>query len=219
MESLDGDAGLVSRIEASLRRGIVRGELPDGSKLRQDHIAAAFGTTAAPVREALRRLENARLVISRPRRGVVVAPILPADALEVAEMRAALECLALRLAMPNATHSDFVAARIAITRVATTSNIEDWVRENRAFHLALYRPCARQRLLQTIEDLWLTSDRHLYRVWAGVDYHGTSDAQHRAIVAACEAGKFTAAAKLLSEHILSAGRTLEQLLAAASRAA
>jgi DNA-binding GntR family transcriptional regulator len=68
MDSYSGDSGLVHRIETRLRQMIVRGELGDSAKLRQDHIAAEFGATAAPVREALRRLENARLVVSRPTR-------------------------------------------------------------------------------------------------------------------------------------------------------
>lgn len=212
MDAESVDSGLVHRIETQLRQMIVRGELADAAKLRQDHIAAEFGATAAPVREALRRLENARLVISRPRRGVVVAPILPGDALEVAEMRAALESLALRLALPRSAAADATAAADAIEKVNRSADIGEWLAANRDFHLALYRPCCRPRLLDAIQDLWLTGDRHLYRVWATLDYKSQSQDEHRAILAACAAQDADAAAALLTRHILEAGAALEATL-------
>ena len=212
MDGDSGESGLVHRIETRLRQMIVGGELRDSAKLRQDHIAAEFGATAAPVREALRRLENARLVVSRPRRGVVVAPIAPGDALEVAEMRASLESLALRLALPESSESDAAAASSAIERVNHSADIGEWLTANRDFHLALYRPCRKARLLDAIQDLWLASDRHLYRVWASLDYKSTSQEEHRAILATYTRRDAEAAAALLARHILEAGKALETLL-------
>lgn len=208
------DDGLVARIEAAIRQDIVVGRLADGERLRQDHLAARFGTTAAPVREALRRLESRHLVEARPRRGAIVRPIAPDDALEVAEMRAALEGVAIErsAAQPDAAAAE-VAAK-ALARVERSRSIGEWLAANRSFHAALYRGAGRPRLLAAIEDLWLTSDRHLYRVWTRVEgYASRSQKEHRAILAAYEKGAAATARQLLEAHILAAGHTLQALLA------
>lgn len=207
------DAGLVARIEAAIRQDIVTGRLGDGERLRQDHLADRFGTTAAPVREALRRLESRHLVEARPRRGVVVRPIAPEDALEVAEMRAALEGVAIERAAAAPRAADAEAAERAVAKAARSRSIAEWLAANRGFHGALYRGAGRPRLLGAIEDLWLTSDRHLYRVWERVaGYADRSQGEHAAILAAYRAADSREARRLLEAHILAAGRTLRDLL-------
>ena len=64
---------LASGIAEAIARRIVTGVLEPGSALRQEHIAAEFGTSHVPVREAFRQLEAEGLVILLPRRGVRVA--------------------------------------------------------------------------------------------------------------------------------------------------
>lgn len=205
--------GLAARIERSLRQDIVCGRLADGERLRQDHLAARFGSTAAPVREALRRLENQHLVESRPRRGVIVRPIEPEDAVETAEMRAALEGVAIDRATAAPAAEDAEAARKALRRAERSRSVAEWVAANRAFHLALYRGAGRPRLLAAIEDLWLTSDRHLHRVWAQVaGYADRSQREHVEILEAYEAGDRRRAQRLLQAHIMAAGQTLKTLL-------
>ncbi|WP_407818396.1 GntR family transcriptional regulator, partial [Staphylococcus aureus] len=60
---------IAARISRTLADRIVRGELSPGERLRQDHIAAEFGASHVPVREAFRRLEAQGLAASIPRRG------------------------------------------------------------------------------------------------------------------------------------------------------
>ncbi len=211
--------GLVAKIEKDLRRDIITGRLADGERLRQDHLAARFGTAAAPVREALRRLESQHLVEARPRRGVIVRPILPSDAVEVAEMRAALEGLAIGLSARHPDPAAAAAARKALVSVDRSRSIADWVTANRTFHLALYRGAGRPRLLAAIGNLWLTSDRHLYRVWARIAYDERSRREHAEILAAYEAGDARRARDLLEGHILSAGGALQALLSETTDAA
>ena len=207
-----GDDGLARRIERALRDRIVSGALSAGQPLRQDHIAAAFGTSAIPVREALRRLEAAGLATFRPRRGAVVSTIDPADAREVAEMRAALETLALRTAAANRPAGVIPTARGAIAAADRSGALADWLAANQEFHMALYRPCGRPRLLSTIRGLWLSSDRHLCAVWSGLDYQGRSQAEHRVMLEAVEQGDVTRAEELLRAHILAAGAALAAML-------
>jgi DNA-binding GntR family transcriptional regulator len=92
-------------LSESIRDGlvelIVSGELKAGERLIETKIAADFGTSQAPVREALRELEGLGLVESRPRRGRHVLPFVEQTIREAYVVRAALEETATRLAMLN----------------------------------------------------------------------------------------------------------------------
>ncbi|GIF75908.1 GntR family transcriptional regulator [Asanoa siamensis] len=92
-------------LSESIRDGlvelIVSGEIKAGERLIETRIAADFGTSQAPVREALRELEGLGLVESRPRRGRHVLPFVEQTIREAYVVRAALEEAATRLAMLN----------------------------------------------------------------------------------------------------------------------
>ena len=92
-------------LSESIRDGLVQlivsGELKAGERLIETKIAADFGTSQAPVREALRELEGLGLVESRPRRGRHVLPFVEQTIREAYVVRAALEETATRLAMLN----------------------------------------------------------------------------------------------------------------------
>ncbi len=87
---------LASRIARVLTERIISGGIAPGARLRQDHIAKEFGASHVPVREAFLRLEARQLVVSEPNRGVRVTSFDIEELREVAEMRSALEALALR---------------------------------------------------------------------------------------------------------------------------
>ena len=86
----------VERIAEVLRTRIIRGDIAGGAALRQDHVAEEFRSSHVPVREAFRQLEAQGLVLTLPRRGVRVTQVDRAAVKENAEMRGALEILALR---------------------------------------------------------------------------------------------------------------------------
>src|SRR5882757_1257930 len=113
MQPLDNDRSITGQIARALAHRIVTGVLPPGAPIRHDHVAEEFRASHVPVREAFRKLEAQGLVVSEPRRGVKVAPIDPAAVIEVTEMRAALETLALRHALPKLTEADIAAAAAA----------------------------------------------------------------------------------------------------------
>src|SRR5476649_2770590 len=110
----DDDRSLAGQIARALATQIVSGALQPGTRLRQDEIALAFRASHVPVREAFRRLDAQGLVVTEPRRGVRVATLDPADVIQVTEMRAVLEMLALRHAMPKLQPSDLERAREAL---------------------------------------------------------------------------------------------------------
>ena len=87
---------LVDTLFERLSEAIVTGELAPGSKLSEPRLAARYGVSRAPLREAIRRLEERKLVQRTPRQGVrVVVPSL-ATAVELFKIREVLEGLAAR---------------------------------------------------------------------------------------------------------------------------
>ena len=82
----------------ALRTQILSGALPAGTRLREEQIAADYGVSRVPVREALLGLEQEGYLVIRPRRGATVASPSPTRALEVMEIRRTLEVLAARRA-------------------------------------------------------------------------------------------------------------------------
>ena len=79
----------------SLRSSILDGTRAAHSLIRQEELAATYGVSRMPVREALRALETEGLVVNRPKRGMVVAPLDPDDALEIFDIRASLEIISV----------------------------------------------------------------------------------------------------------------------------
>jgi DNA-binding GntR family transcriptional regulator len=208
----EDDRSLAGQIARVLAGRIVSGELKPGERLRQDQIAQAFRASHVPVREAFRRLDAQGLVVTEPRRGVRVARLDPADVIEVTEMRAALEVLALRHALPKFQPADIERARQAMESAADQSDVSISEAANRRFHDALTAPCGLPRLIAAIADLHRASARHLFATWQSLDWHARSDDEHRAILQAIMDKRGDLACRLLGDHILDAGRALAAAL-------
>lgn len=112
---------LRDQVLVALRQRIVNGDYPPGERLTEDRLAADFGVSRNPVREALRVVQTEGFVVMVPRRGAFVA--LP-DASTIADMfavRERLETLAARLAAERAAEADVADLRalLAAAREAT----------------------------------------------------------------------------------------------------
>src|SRR5258708_3324470 len=138
-------------ISERLRRAIISGELEEGLQLRQEELAIQFGTSRIPIREALRQLEAEGWVTIYPNRGAVVSTLSLAQVLEMMEIRIALECRALRLAVPNMVDEDFQEAESILSIYDKERDPSNWAEMNWRFHKLLYAPCHMERLLSLIE--------------------------------------------------------------------
>lgn len=188
------------RIARALAERIISGAIEPGARLRQDHVAAEFETSHVPVREAFRRLEAQGLAISEPRRGVRVASFELGEVREVAEMRAALEVLALRHAAPHLTPALLDAAEAACRDCDKAGDVRSWEEANRRFHRLIVAPCGMKRLLATIDDLHAASARFLFSAWR-TEWEARTDHDHRAILAALRQGQVETAAATLARHV------------------
>ena len=213
LQELSDDQSVAAAITRTLADRIVSGALAPGERLRQDHIAAEFRASHVPVREAFRRLDAQGLVVIEPRRGVRVASLDPADVVEVAEMRAALEALALRHALPRLTAGDVATARSALNAEARSGDDLPALEEaNRRFHAGLVAPCGMPRLIAAIADLHRASARHLFAAWRDLAWQTRSHDEHCAILAAVAVNDAEVACTLLADHVTAAGRALAAVL-------
>ncbi|MBZ9808927.1 MULTISPECIES: GntR family transcriptional regulator [unclassified Mesorhizobium] len=199
------DDTIAVRIGKVLADRIISGAIEPGARLRQDHVAEEFNTSHVPVREAFRRLEAQGLAVSEPRRGVRVAAFDLGEVKEVAEMRAALEVLALHHAAPHLTSAILDRAEEATKAGDKSRDVRSWEEANRAFHRLILAPCGMSRLLATIDDLHAASARFLFAAWRS-EWETRTDQDHRAILAALRQGNTESAAATLGRHVQWIGR-------------
>ncbi|ESY98541.1 GntR family transcriptional regulator [Mesorhizobium australicum] len=212
------DDTIAVRIGKALADRIISGAIEPGARLRQDHVAEEFNTSHVPVREAFRRLEAQGLAVSEPRRGVRVAAFDLGEVKEVAEMRAALEVLALRHAAPHLTSAILDQAEEATKAGDKSRDVRSWEEANRAFHRLILAPCGMPRLLATIDDLHAASARFLFAAWRS-EWETRTDQDHRAILTALRQGNTESAAATLGRHVQWIGRKPVRTASGATREA
>jgi len=203
-------------IAARLRARILAGELAEGTPLRQDTLAADYGVSRIPVREALRRLEAEGLVRLEQHKGAVVAGLAPAEIAELFEMRAVLEAELIRLAVPLLTPADLAEAEAALAAYEAAldaGQVADWGALNWRFHAALYRAAGRPQWLETVGRLNLQTDRFIRLQLALTGALDRARSDHRQILALAAAADARGAAALLRDHIREAGEGLAGALA------
>lgn len=195
-------------VDARLRRAIITGELPPGTRLRGEHLAAAWGVSATPLRESFQRLAGEGLVVVEPQRGARVAPLDHRDALEIYELRLLLDPVAVRSSVEAAHRAEGGVAPAYLARLGDThdrltgrfATLVEFHDAHRDFHLALVAACPNDRLRAEVGRLLEQSQR--YQVIGG-DAARRADAAHeheRLFAAAC-AGDATAAARVMTAHL------------------
>ncbi|MFC3337642.1 GntR family transcriptional regulator [Paracandidimonas soli] len=188
-------------VTEQLRNLILNGALGVGVQLKQEFLAKQFGVSRIPVREALRRLQAEGLVTHAPHQGSMVASRSIEELLETLDIRIGLETRALVLAIPNMDNKVFKQAEEIMREYDASESPRDWAELNLAFHMCLYRPCDRPRLLKQIELLVRGIDVHLRAHQSYAAGRKSPQNEHRAILDACIARDKTLARELLEVHI------------------
>jgi DNA-binding GntR family transcriptional regulator len=98
---------LVDRLVEHVFDSVVAGTLAPGSKVTEEQIAADFGVSRTPVREAIKRLAELGVLVVHPRCGLEVVSFDAEDLKQIGELREELEVFALRLALPRLTDRDY----------------------------------------------------------------------------------------------------------------
>lgn len=191
------------RIAAHLREAILSGELPPGSRIRQEEIAEQHGTSRLPVREALRMLETEGLTQLEANKGARV-PALDRDELDtVYEMRERIETLALRLSLPHLTEEQLAELHHIQDQIEQTDDVGRFLQLDRRFHLGTYAGCPSGELLTTVIRLW-NSTQHFRRSFMlidGTDRRWFVNAEHRLLLDAISRRDSVDCERYLAGHI------------------
>lgn len=191
-----------------IRSRIVSGAFPPGSRLAQGELADQLGISRGSVREALRRLAGDGLVDVAVNRGFFVAEVGLDDVRERLEVRLVLEPEIARLAAERRSQAHLAAMRATIEAEAAAQTSDDVHDASRAFHVAVAAATGNQAFTKLLDGLWIADvgRRLLAQRRQAADWQDDDVDEHRAIVAALEAGDGDRAASLMSAHVESAVR-------------
>ena len=196
---------LPALVQAEIEQLILRGELAIGRRINESGLASRFGMSRGPIREALRALEESRLVRSEKNRGVFVREVSVAEADEIYDVREALDQLIGQRVAERASAEQLgeLEAVVAEMDEATgTQDIKSYHALNLKFHDMLVDFAGNARLTETYRHL--TKGLLLFRLRGLQDGGGfaVSNTEHKAVVAAIAAGDPARAGRLLRRHAL-----------------
>jgi DNA-binding GntR family transcriptional regulator len=201
----------------SLRWLIVAGELRPGQRVNQEEVAAQVGLSVAPVREALRVLEQEGQVTYLPRRGYFVTELRVDDLREIYELRELLEARAARHALP--TLDDDALARIALAArecaaAADAGDVAAELAANRRFHFAILDAPDRPHVMRVIRLLWDSTEAYRAMYYNSPEERRAAVDAHERIVAAIHRRDADGLVAELRAHRDRALTVLERILAA-----
>jgi GntR family transcriptional regulator, rspAB operon transcriptional repressor len=203
-----------TQVYATLRDAIIRAELPPGRKLSENELATWLGVSRTPIREALVRLRDERLVAIVPQLGTFVSYISPQAVSDASFIREALECAAVRQTAVVATEDDIAALEEnlrAQERADERGDFDAFYVLDEDFHRVL---CD----LSGHATVWAVSQRakgHLNRIRRlsipMPTYIGEMIAEHRDVVAAVAEHDPDLAEERLRHHLRMVLREIPQI--------
>ena len=191
---------------------IFGGQLKAGDRLIVTRLAADFGVSATPAREALLELTHFGVVELLPNKGAVVRPLGPQQVREIYALRSLLESEATRLACGRIPSQQLEELRQRTSQLLAGGAVPQWStqahRSDLELHDLIARNCGNERLTDEIERY-----SRLVRVAQSVlvdaqTLEKLAQAQHLKILNALLAGQADAAANCMAEHIQSACEVL-----------
>jgi DNA-binding GntR family transcriptional regulator len=206
---------LYEQVAERLRARIFAHELAPGAWVDEQAIASEYGISRTPLREALKVLASEGLVTLRPRRGCYVTELSEQDLDDIFPVMALLEGRCAQEATLKAGPADrqrLAAIHETLERHAAANDADRFFEANQQFHDALQALAGNRWLKQLIDEtrkfIKLTR-RDSLRLEGRLRQ---SLAEHRAILAAIEAGRADDAGRLMHDHILSGRAALDKLL-------
>lgn len=197
---------------ALIRRRIINGEYPPGSKLVIGNIAAELDISPGLVREALSRLVTEGLVTAHEQRGFRASEVSLSELQDITANRQLIETHALRLAIANGDAEWEAGIIAAFHRLTRCPRLDDenqhhsanWSQLHYSFHRSLLMACQSPWMLRFSDLLFDQSERYRRLRFGyeleGVDTPRDVDGEHQAIMDAVLARDADLAADLLSQH-------------------
>ena len=204
-----GDPGFATKSDLAytrVRELILSGALAAGAVLPQAALARQIGMSTTPLREALRRLKQEGLVELDAHRDARVRPLDATEARDLLELRRSLDPLAASLAAQRRTDADLDDLRAALDglEALSTSPSLAQLESHHRFHAAIHRASHNALLVQTLDGLWVKTDRyrrHGLEAGRSDDEREARAAEHRQLFEAVRDGDAATAADLMLRHV------------------
>ena len=209
-----------AKIRDSLEQRIVEGELSNGKRLDETELSGFYGVSRTPVREALQRLAESGLAEHLPRRGTFVRSPSLSQLVEMFEVMAELECMAIRLAARRATSNDIDALEKdnETCRAAVAANdTKKYYEVNARLHDRIYQMSGNSFLAneaRRLHDRLRPFRRLQLRVRGRME---ESMAEHDIILAALRDGDAGRAMETMKKHITIVGVRFNDLVSSFNR--
>lgn len=210
---------LTDQVYAVIRRAILNGEMPAGTRLRVRDLAEQVGTSVMPVREAIRRLEESGLAERSPHKGAVVRGLTLAELAHVYDVRRLLEVEAARLGAQRISPEEAAMMQAEYELMCTAlaeRRVIAYLDHDEALLTILYAAAGNPVLLQVIRTMW--NQCRAYKIVGAqgslVSSNTDSLRDHqRRLVAAAQVNDDEAAAAINEESLLDATERIRSLLA------
>ncbi len=190
-------------VHDSIRDAIVKGNLRPGERIVESRIARSMGVSQAPVREAIRELEQAGLVVSYPNRGAFVRELTPKDIREIYSLRAVLERFAVEQAVRTFEESDYEHLENLVGEMVSHAEAGDtkaFVESDYAFHAYICKKSGHELLYKTWEGISPWNWTFVTALW---DERPTVELakRHIALVEALKSSDPEVAGEVMYRHI------------------
>ncbi|MDQ0470037.1 GntR family transcriptional regulator [Labrys wisconsinensis] len=192
-------------IADALRNSICRGEISPGAPLKQDEIAADFGVSHTPVREALKLLVAEGLAVLHHNRGCCVSNLSSVVARELTEFRAVIEPRLAAWAVDHLTTSDIQRARLIVETLDKTDDPAQRLQLATDFHSAIYVRANRPFFLDQVNRARNNLSRYWILAWGDRVFPAVTQEEHKEILALCESKNREGLMRAIEQHILSSG--------------
>jgi DNA-binding GntR family transcriptional regulator len=205
------------QLREALAEQIATGAYVPGQRLDEAQLAARFGASRTPLREALIQLAADGLIEIRPRRGAVVRALEPQRLVEMFEVMAELEAMCARLAARRISPTQLAQLRAAHQRCAVLSDQADdldaYYHANQEFHFALYEASQNQFLCDEAKALHRKLGVYRRLQLRVRDRVNSSFREHAAVLDALQLGDGERAATEVRAHVAIQGERFTDLLA------
>ena len=197
----------------ALREAIVRGDIAPEARLVEAEISTNFKMSRGAVRTALIRLEEEGLVVREPHRGARVRKVSDDEAVEILQVRAVLEGLAVRLTAERIDDAGATRLRALLERHRELLEVGDLLGASDAnadLHAALLELSGHGTARRLIRALNSQTVRYQYRTILIPGRPAASVAEHTAIVEAVVAGRADEAEAAMRSHLFNVAQAVQR---------
>ncbi|WP_083822315.1 GntR family transcriptional regulator [Saccharopolyspora spinosa] len=193
-------------IVATLREDIVTGSLTAGTQLKQDDLAARFGVSPAPIREALRQLENEGLVEHFPNRGVFVTDISAEDIVNLLlPVRLAIETFGVKKSAATRREQLLSELDDIVSRMRDAAAIDDLRTVNELdvqFHQTMVHLSGSEQAIRLWHSVHSRIRAQIYRMSTRLESPTVVVDDHQAILDAIRSEDPGTIEEVMHEHII-----------------